>query len=91
MVGYRRFVQKRPLTGPDALKFPERGIGVERTRQRLQQLGIPLDRPFPVSQPVAPDTDDLLVKLNDLHRAGVLTDEEYHAKRELVLARDEQS
>src|SRR4029077_20105597 len=30
VVAYRRFVQTRPLTGPDALKFPERGIGIDR-------------------------------------------------------------
>ena len=30
VVAYRRFVQKRPLTGPDALKFPDKGIGIDR-------------------------------------------------------------
>jgi uncharacterized membrane protein YeaQ/YmgE (transglycosylase-associated protein family) len=89
VVGYRRFVQKRPAFGAEALKFPERGIGVERTRERLQQLGFPLDQqPFGVSHATTPDIDDLLVKLNDLHREGVLTDDEYRAKRELVLARE---
>lgn len=93
VVGYRRFVQKRPLTGPGALRFPERGFGIERQRERLKQLGVPLD-PARVRaaggapRPVDADTDDLLVKLNELHRAGVLTDEEYRAKRELVLERD---
>src|SRR5207302_1417872 len=37
VVLYRRFVQKRPLTGPEALRFPKRGIGVEHARERLQR------------------------------------------------------
>jgi uncharacterized membrane protein YeaQ/YmgE (transglycosylase-associated protein family) len=90
VVAYRRFVQKRPAFGPEALKFPERGFGVDDARERLQALGLPLDQTAPaVSRPTSPDIDDLLVKLNELHRADVLTDEEYRAKRELVLSRDE--
>src|SRR5437588_5532848 len=27
VIAYRRFVQKRPITGPDALRPPRRGIG----------------------------------------------------------------
>jgi uncharacterized membrane protein YeaQ/YmgE (transglycosylase-associated protein family) len=37
---YRRFVQKRALWGPDAYRFPERGVGVEEYRERLQKAGI---------------------------------------------------
>ena len=40
VVGYRRFVQKRALWGPDAYRFPQRGVGVEEYRQRLQRAGI---------------------------------------------------
>ena len=40
VVGYRRFVQKRALWGPDAYRFPERGVGVEEYRERLQRAGI---------------------------------------------------
>src|SRR3954463_14741035 len=29
VVAYRRFVQKRALWGPDAYRFPKRGVGVE--------------------------------------------------------------
>src|SRR6059058_2411158 len=29
VVAYRRFVQKRPITGPEAMKFPDRGFGIE--------------------------------------------------------------
>src|ERR671936_1011773 len=38
VVAYRRFVQKRPIVGPEALKFPERGIGIERARAQRQQI-----------------------------------------------------
>jgi uncharacterized membrane protein YeaQ/YmgE (transglycosylase-associated protein family) len=40
VLGYRRFVQKRALWGPDAYRFPQRGIGVEEYRERLQRAGI---------------------------------------------------
>jgi uncharacterized membrane protein YeaQ/YmgE (transglycosylase-associated protein family) len=40
VAAYRRFVQRRPLWGPGALAFPERGLGVEQQRDRLQKLGI---------------------------------------------------
>jgi uncharacterized membrane protein YeaQ/YmgE (transglycosylase-associated protein family) len=40
VVGYRRFVQKRALWGPDAYRFPKRGVGIEEYRQRLQRAGI---------------------------------------------------
>jgi len=40
VIGYRRFVQKRALWGPEAYRFPQRGVGVEEYRQRLQRAGI---------------------------------------------------
>ncbi|HUJ55843.1 MAG TPA: hypothetical protein VLW49_07625 [Gaiellaceae bacterium] len=57
VVLYRRFVQKRALWGPEAYRFPERGIGVEQARERLRRAGIDPDRigvgmPFGVVQPV---------------------------------------
>ena len=56
VVLYRRFVQKRPLWGKDALRFPERGIGVQHQRERLKKAGIDPDkigvgRPFGVVEP----------------------------------------
>ena len=36
VVGYRRFVQHRPITGRGAYRFPERGFGIEEYRQRLK-------------------------------------------------------
>ena len=41
---YRRFVQKRPLWGKDAFRFPERGFGVEQYRERLRRAGIDPDQ-----------------------------------------------
>jgi len=43
VVIYRRFVQKRPLWGKDAYRFPERGFGVEQYRERLKRAGIDPD------------------------------------------------
>src|SRR5690349_24299741 len=44
VVLYRRFVQKRPVWGKGALRFPERGVGVERYRERLRNSGIDPDQ-----------------------------------------------
>jgi uncharacterized membrane protein YeaQ/YmgE (transglycosylase-associated protein family) len=44
VVVYRRFVQKRPLWGKDAYRFPERGFGVEQYRDRLKKAGIDPDQ-----------------------------------------------
>ena len=40
---YRRFVQKRALWGPDAYRFPKKGVGVEHYRERLSRAGIDPD------------------------------------------------
>jgi len=85
VVAYRRFVQKRPLTGPDALKFPEKGIGIDRFNERRQKME-DLMRQAQHTQ-AAGDAEAILVKLSDLHKAGVLTDEEFEAKRAQVLSR----
>ena len=87
VVAYRRFVQHRPVWGPGALRFPQRGLGIDKYRARLQQLGIDPDRGRPVAAPppAAPDpADRLLTMLSELHREGVLDDEEFAAKRAQV-------
>lgn len=82
VVAYRRFVQKRPLTGPDALKFPERGIGIDRFQERRSKME-ELMRQAQGTQ--AQSTADAnLRKLSDLHEAGILTDEEFEAKKAQV-------
>jgi uncharacterized membrane protein YeaQ/YmgE (transglycosylase-associated protein family) len=43
VAGYRHYIQKRPVFGPGARTFPERGIGVEQQRERLQKLGVDPD------------------------------------------------
>jgi uncharacterized membrane protein YeaQ/YmgE (transglycosylase-associated protein family) len=44
VVIYRRFVQKRPIWGREAYRFPERGFGVEQYRERLKRAGIDPDQ-----------------------------------------------
>jgi uncharacterized membrane protein YeaQ/YmgE (transglycosylase-associated protein family) len=46
VLGYRRFVQKRPLSGRGALVFPERGIGIDAYRERLRKAGIDPAKPL---------------------------------------------
>jgi uncharacterized membrane protein YeaQ/YmgE (transglycosylase-associated protein family) len=41
---YRRFVQKRPLWGKDAFRFPDRGFGIAQYRERLRRAGIDPDQ-----------------------------------------------
>jgi hypothetical protein len=43
VIGYRVFVQRRPVWGRGAYRFPERGIGVEQYRERLRRIGIDPD------------------------------------------------
>jgi uncharacterized membrane protein YeaQ/YmgE (transglycosylase-associated protein family) len=91
LAAYRRYVQRRPLTGPEAYKFPSRGFGIQRMRQRLRQLGVDPDKltarpgggpeaqnaPLDVEQQAAE-----LQKLRELRDQGVLTEEEYERARQ---------
>ena len=84
---YRRFVQRRPLSGPGARAFPSRGFGIERMRTRLRQLGVDPDRitgeRAPSSSELTPEQQSAeLEKLRDLRDKGVLTDEEFERARE---------
>jgi uncharacterized membrane protein YeaQ/YmgE (transglycosylase-associated protein family) len=85
VVAYRRFVQKRGITGPDAKKFPERGFGIERFHQRRQKMEDMLRQSQKAR--VQSDSDENLRKLSDLHDAGVLTDDEFESKKRELLAR----
>jgi uncharacterized membrane protein YeaQ/YmgE (transglycosylase-associated protein family) len=76
---YRHYVQKRPIFGPGARAFPERGLGVEQQRQRLQKLGVDPDALVP--DPKQLEGARLEAMLLELHRAGVLDDDELAAKR----------
>ncbi len=44
VAAYRILVQKRPIFGPDAHRFPRRGLGIARMRRHLDQLGIDPDK-----------------------------------------------
>jgi uncharacterized membrane protein YeaQ/YmgE (transglycosylase-associated protein family) len=84
VVAYRRFVQKRPIVGPEALKFPERGFGIQRFQERRRQFD-DMARRARFEQGAA-DGDSNLQKLRDLHEAGILTDEEFEAKKQQLQA-----
>jgi uncharacterized membrane protein YeaQ/YmgE (transglycosylase-associated protein family) len=60
LIAYRRFVQKRGITGPEAKRPPTRGWWLPRPR---------------VTRPPSPE------KLDRLLRAGVITQDEYDARR----------
>jgi uncharacterized membrane protein YeaQ/YmgE (transglycosylase-associated protein family) len=91
VAAYRILVQKRPLTGPDARRFPRTGFGIAKMRRRLHQLGIDPDqihtvgtvpRPKPPEELTHDDVVDQLEKLRDLRDHGTITDEEYERARE---------
>ena len=66
LAAYRRLVQRRPLSGPDAHRFPSRGLGIERMRARLRQLGIDPDQLAGRGRPegVSPKPPDALTPPN---------------------------
>jgi uncharacterized membrane protein YeaQ/YmgE (transglycosylase-associated protein family) len=79
VAAYRRFVQQRPIFGPGAAEFPKRGLGVEQQRERLQKLGVDPDALRP--DPKLVERARLEAMLQELHRAGLLDDDELQAKR----------
>jgi uncharacterized membrane protein YeaQ/YmgE (transglycosylase-associated protein family) len=79
VAAYRRFVQQRPIFGPGAAEFPKRGLGVEQQRERLQKLGVDPDALRP--DPKVVERARLEAMLQELHRAGLLDDDELQAKR----------
>jgi uncharacterized membrane protein YeaQ/YmgE (transglycosylase-associated protein family) len=83
VIGYRRFVQKRPLVGPEAFAFPQKGIGIERFQERRQKME---DLVRKAQSEQQSSTQSNLQKLQDLHDAGILTDEEFEAKKAQLLA-----
>jgi SOS response regulatory protein OraA/RecX len=73
-------VQQRPVFGPGALAYPERGLGVAEQRERLKKLGIDPDQLRP--DPAQLQHLQLERALQELHRAGLLDDDEFAAKSE---------
>jgi uncharacterized membrane protein YeaQ/YmgE (transglycosylase-associated protein family) len=78
VASYRRFVQKRPVFGAGALAFPERGVGVGETRQRLHRLGFDPSALRPDAAKL--ERARLEAMLRELHRARVLSDDELAEK-----------
>jgi uncharacterized membrane protein YeaQ/YmgE (transglycosylase-associated protein family) len=77
VAAYRVFVQKRPVFGPGARKFPERGIGVDQYRERLRRAGFDPDSLRPITaDPKLVRESRLKSAIDVLHREGVLDDEE---------------
>jgi uncharacterized membrane protein YeaQ/YmgE (transglycosylase-associated protein family) len=88
VIAYRRFYQRRPLTGPDAMKFPERGIGIDKFRERQTRAEQMLRQAqHAQAQAEVQDVNEQIRKLGELHEQGVLTDEEFETKKRELLAR----
>jgi uncharacterized membrane protein YeaQ/YmgE (transglycosylase-associated protein family) len=79
VAAYRRFIQQRPIFGPGAYAFPERGLGVEQQRERLKSIGIDPDNLRPDPQRI--EQARLEAMLQELHRSGLLDDDELAEKR----------
>ncbi|HST17505.1 MAG TPA: hypothetical protein VLK36_07530 [Gaiellaceae bacterium] len=82
VASYRHFVQRRPVFGPGATAFPRTGLGVQQQRERLKKLGLDPDRLRP--DPKRIERTRLEAALQELHRAGLIDDEELAAKRALL-------
>jgi uncharacterized membrane protein YeaQ/YmgE (transglycosylase-associated protein family) len=78
VAAYRRFVQQRPIWGPGAMAFPQRGLGIAEQREKLRQFGIDPDNLRPSPQQVQRVEHEAM--LRELHRAGVIDDEELAEK-----------
>lgn len=70
VIGYRRVVQKRGITGADAHTLPTRGFGVARLRRRAG---------------IADDPAERLRRLTSLRDSGLISDEEFEQKRREML------
>jgi uncharacterized membrane protein YeaQ/YmgE (transglycosylase-associated protein family) len=79
VASYRKYVQRRPVFGPGALAFPKTGLGVEQQRERLRKLGVDPDRLTP--DPARVREARLNAALDELHRAGLIDDDELAEKR----------
>src|SRR5262249_55941195 len=78
VAAYRRFVQHRPIFGPGAMAFPQKGIGVAETRSKLRALGFDPDAMRRTPDQLDPARQEAM--LRELHRTGVLSDEELNEK-----------
>jgi uncharacterized membrane protein YeaQ/YmgE (transglycosylase-associated protein family) len=88
VIAYRRFYQGRPITGPDAMKFPERGIGLDRFRERRARTDQMIRKAHHTqAQAEYDDVTEQIRKLGDLRDEGAISDEEFESKKRDLLAR----
>jgi uncharacterized membrane protein YeaQ/YmgE (transglycosylase-associated protein family) len=80
LIAYRRWVQHRPITGPQAHDQP-------RERARLGSILGPPGRRAQASADGKADVSEQLRTLAEQHDQGALTDEEYEAKKAELLSR----
>jgi uncharacterized membrane protein YeaQ/YmgE (transglycosylase-associated protein family) len=88
VIAYRRFIQRRPITGPEAHRLPTRGFGIPKLRQRLERMGVDpnsVGAPGGTQPAARDDTAANLRKLEELRDAGILTEEEFEEKRARLL------
>lgn len=74
-------------TSHDALEFKTFEKDVEQALVTAIESGRSAASPAPVAAVAVPDASDTLKKLADLRDSGVLTDEEFAAKKAEILAR----
>jgi uncharacterized membrane protein YeaQ/YmgE (transglycosylase-associated protein family) len=85
VAAYRHFVQKRPISGPGARRFPTRGVGIARLRKRLTALGVPVER-LDGQAAAGPETRaERLAELDAQHERGEIAEAEYVERRKQVL------
>lgn len=77
VIAYRRFVQHRPVTGPEAYRPP-----AQRPKKVRDLFASPAKRAYERE-----DVAEQLRKLGELHDEGVLSDEEFERKKAELLAR----
>src|ERR671936_2517634 len=78
VLAYRRFYQGRPLTGPEALKFPERGVGLDRFRERRAQMEQLLrQQQHAQSQQHVDDINEQIRNSAEIDGQGNITDEDF--------------
>ncbi len=91
VAAYRRYVQRRPLSGPEAHRFPSRGFGIEQMRERLRRAGVDPDKLTTRPEAVTPTQPDELTpeqvaheleKLREARAAGSISEDEFERERE---------
>ncbi|HXJ64342.1 MAG TPA: SHOCT domain-containing protein [Actinomycetota bacterium] len=89
VAAYRILIQKRPLTGPEARRFPHRGWGIAKMRARLRRIGVDPDRLSSEGRDSVPprelSQDEVVEELERLRaqrESGAISAEEYDAARQ---------